>query len=145
MLKASDDLINYINDVALKEETTETREVALKFTTDIISSCAFGIDAHCFRKENAAFREVSRRIFDWDFGRKVAMASYFFAPILVKLFRLKFLEPNATQFLYDIFETTIPEREKSEVHRGDLIDMLIQIRNQNRPGAYQFGKLLERT
>ncbi|KAF2893765.1 hypothetical protein ILUMI_12410 [Ignelater luminosus] len=143
ILEASNDLIAYIKNIAVKETATETREVAMKFTTDIISSCAFGISSHCFLDENATFREASRRVFDWSIGRKISTAAYFFAPLLVKLFRLKFLEPNATQFIYDIFESTIAEREKSKAYRGDLIDMLIQIRNQNQPGAYQFdGKML---
>ncbi|KAF2886646.1 hypothetical protein ILUMI_19527 [Ignelater luminosus] len=135
VLEASNDLVDYMNNVAIKEEATETREVAMKFTTEVIASCVFGIKAHCFLHDKAAFREASKRIFDWSLGRKISMASYFFAPILVKLFKLKFYEPNVARFLDEIIKTTVAEKEKSKLYRGDIIDALIQIRNQKRPDS----------
>lgn len=142
ILEATDDLVDYIYNKAIEAESTEAKEISMKFTTDVISSCGFGINPRCFLNENSAFREVSHRLFDWNFSRKISMASYFFAPFLVKLFKMKFLEPNCVKFIDDVVKTAVADREKLKVSRGDFIDALIHIRDQNRPDSYQFGKFL---
>lgn len=141
MLEASNDLVNYLNNTVIKEEATETRDVALKYTTDVIVSCGFSIKAGCFLQEKSVFREVTRRVFDWSFVRKVSMAAYFFAPSLVKLFKLKFLEPSVARFLREIISTTVAEREKSKIYTGDITDSLIQLRNQKGPDSLLSGNL----
>ncbi|KAF2888380.1 hypothetical protein ILUMI_17793 [Ignelater luminosus] len=135
MLEASNDLVNYLNNIAIKEKAAEAREIAMKYTTDVIVSCGFSIKAESFLREKPLFREMTRRLFASSLIRKISMASYFFAPILVKLFRMKFIEPSVANFLNELIKTTVAEREKSKIYRGDIIDALLELRNQKGPDS----------
>ncbi|KAB0790862.1 hypothetical protein PPYR_14949 [Photinus pyralis] len=70
--------------------------------------------------------------------RSLCVLSYYYIPMFIKVFRFKFLEPFAVEFLTDVFQKTITERESSQTRRGDFIDMLIKLRNE-APGPGKFG------
>lgn len=109
---------------------TETKEMCAKYATDIISSCAFGINSHCFEQENSEFRVCARRLFNWgSFVRRFSFSAYFLMPSLATTLRLKFWEPAAAVFLKNFFWQTVTEREKTDFVRHDLIDALIKIKN----------------
>lgn len=135
MKEVATEMKTYINNLQLKP--VEARELCGKYATDVISSCAFGINTHAFKYENAEFRVVARRIFSWSFSRAIQMASYFFAPMLVKPFRMTFIDPVASNFLKDAFWKTLIDRENSGAKRGDLIDILVHLRKTHDGVGFQ--------
>lgn len=137
MQDAGENLVRYLEKNC--EKTLEIKEVLSKYTTDVISSCAFGINANCLSVENSQFRIAGKKIFDPD--RNLKASIYFFAPILAKIFKIKFMDEEAVNFLRKVFWETVEKREKENIKRNDLIDILIQLKNENKPeDEYQFGK-----
>jgi len=112
------------------EESVEVKELAAKYTTDVIATCAFGINANSFVNENSEFRVAGRRLFSSSLSRVAQTLSYFFAPWAVKIFRCKFLDGTAVEFLRKAFMDTMNQREISKVKRNDLIDILLELKNQ---------------
>lgn len=134
-------MICLMNDVAaefrdfITEESshsirTETKEMCAKYATDVISSCAFGVNSHCFHREKSEFRTCAKRLFNWsNFIRRFSFSAYFIMPSLASALGLKFWEPVAANFLKNFFWHSVQEREKSDFVRHDLIDMLIKLKN----------------
>lgn len=128
MKECGENLQNFIKTVL--DEKAEAKEIAGKYTTDVIATCAFGISANSFVDPNSEFRVAGRKLAGDSFYRYIQALSYSFAHLLVKLFRFKFIEAEAANFLSRAFLDTIEQRESSKIKRNDLIDILIDLKNQ---------------
>lgn len=106
----------------------QTKDLAMKYTVDVMASCAFGTEAETFRSEEATFWAMVKRLFDYSsFKISFSLNCYFVAPLLVKALHLKFMEPVATEFLRSLTLRIIEERVGSGKSRGDLVDILVRI------------------
>jgi cytochrome P450 family 6 len=129
--EVGEDMMQYLTKHVSKNPVVEVKEITAKYTTDGITSAAFGINANCFKNENAEFRVVSRRVLNWSLlERAISTSCYFIAPNLVKLFKLKFVDTESATFLRNAFWRTMNEREEKKFIRNDLLDILIDIRKQ---------------
>ncbi|KAH0819724.1 hypothetical protein GEV33_003067 [Tenebrio molitor] len=129
--EVGEDMMQYLTKHVSKNPVVEVKEITAKYTTDSITSAAFGINANCFKNENAEFRVVSRRVLNWSLlERAISTSCYFIAPNLVKLFKLKFVDTESATFLRNAFWRTMNEREEKKFIRNDLLDILIDIRKQ---------------
>ncbi|KAK4879222.1 hypothetical protein RN001_007368 [Aquatica leii] len=108
----------------------EAKEMCAKYTTDAITTCFFGIATNSFDAE-AGFRTAGRRIMSTSLSRTLKVLSYYYAPVLVKLFRFPFVENTACEFLEKVFLQTFSKRESNNIRRNDLIDILLKLRNQD--------------
>lgn len=139
--KSGEDVLEYLKANIDENPVQEVKDICAKYSTDVISSTAFGINANCFINEEAEFRKVSKRILNWDiFERGFSTLCYFVAPRLVKLFHLRFVDKESSDFLRNAFCDTMRTREKSQFVRNDLLDILIQMKNEeNDDGSYKLG------
>jgi len=112
-------------------KTLEVRDLTAKFTTDIIGSTAYGLDVNSFKDPNAEFRKYGKMIFQYDLIRAYEMLAIFFLPSIVRLARVKMFGKEPTDFLRKVFWEALTERMKSGVKRNDLIDILIELKNNN--------------
>lgn len=120
---------------------SNTEVQSCRYATDVIGSCAFGANPRCFHNEDSEFRACAKRLFDWrSFERRFSFNAYFAAPVLAKVFGLKFWEPASSEYLKDFFWDSVKEREKSSFVRHDLIDILMKIKEDE---VFMKGKRLE--
>ncbi|KAJ4428355.1 hypothetical protein ANN_24374 [Periplaneta americana] len=132
MTECSDQLKNYLAEPAEKGEIIEMKEVMAKFTTDVIGSCAFGLQFNSIKDSNSEFRNMGRRVFEpsaWSMLRRTIRT---IAPGLLKLFNVKMLPDDITQFFVGLVRDTIEYREKNNVVRNDFMQLLIQMKNQGK-------------
>lgn len=120
-------------------EVVNCKEICSKFSTDVIAKCAFSIDAYSFEEEGD-FEKNGAAIFEFSVRNAISQISYFFLPQLVKWFRLTFMPKAVNEFLTKVFSNTIKEREESEQKNNDLIDIILELRNNKEfIGKYNFG------
>jgi cytochrome P450 family 6 len=81
-----------------------------RFTTDVIASCAFGINSNSLKDPDAEFRRYTRTIFDLTLKRGLAFLLSFVAQSLKNLFRLKFVEDKTTNYIRQIVWSTVEYR-----------------------------------
>ncbi|XP_011689075.1 PREDICTED: cytochrome P450 6k1-like [Wasmannia auropunctata] len=126
-------LDEYIDSLQLEGngKTIEVRDLTARFTTDIIGSTAYGLDVNSFKNPNAEFRKYGKMIFDYDSVRSFELLSIFFLPTLVRLARVKMFGKEPTDFMRRVFWETLAQRTESGVKRNDLIDILIELKNNN--------------
>ena len=68
------------------------------------------------------------------------MFSFMFMPKFVDIFRLTFLDKSASNYLIDVFNNTLREREKKGILRNDFIDLLNNLKqNEAFNENYKFG------
>jgi hypothetical protein len=61
----------------------------------------------------------------------------------VKWFNIPFLDPSVTTFIRNVFWRVINDREKTKTFRNDLIDLIIQLRKDEKLNEeVKFGRLI---
>ncbi|XP_037893420.1 probable cytochrome P450 6g2 [Glossina fuscipes] len=110
----------------------ELKELCSLYTTDVIATVAFGIQANSFKYPNGEFRHNGREIFRFSTRRALNLGVVFFLPYLVPYLRTKVVPTKQTEFLRSTMNRILEEREKSGMKRHDLIDILIEFKNQTK-------------
>jgi hypothetical protein len=88
----------------------DVAETMYRYTTDVIASCAFGINGNALKDPNAEFRMFLRNIFDFSIRRGLAALTAFTAPEVKNLLNLKFLDDETTRYLRKTVWSTVEYR-----------------------------------
>lgn len=114
---------NYLNDEIKKNDIVEMREAAAKFTTEVIGSCIFGINTNSMSSTDSEFRKLGRRLFQSNKISHFKKILREIAPSFAS-FILNFRKLNYQDFFINSIKETLEYREKNNISRGDLVDVL---------------------
>jgi cytochrome P450 family 6 len=81
-----------------------------RFTTDVIASCAFGIDGNSLKDPDAEFGRYVKTTSDLSVKRGLVLLLTFLAPSLKNLFRLKFVEDKTNNYIRQTVWSTVEYR-----------------------------------
>jgi hypothetical protein len=85
-------------------------ETMYRYTTDVIASCAFGINGHALKDPQSEFRMHVRNIFDFSVRKGLAGLMAFTAPAVKNLLNIKFLDDETTRYLRKTVWSTVEYR-----------------------------------
>lgn len=118
----------------------DVKDVIALFTTDVIATCAYGVQANSLRDKDSEFRKQGKTIFDFSPIRAIEFGLLFFWPETVPYLRLKMFNRNATRFLRNTLKYVMDERESNKIMRNDLIDILLGLRQADRGKACSYDE-----
>ncbi|KAJ4434867.1 hypothetical protein ANN_23438 [Periplaneta americana] len=124
-----------LTETANNEEVIEIKDVVARFSTDIISSCAFGIQCNCLKNPDAEFRQWGRKIFEPTINNSLFSLLSFTVPALVDFLKIRPLDKKVTKYFRNMVEETVNYRERNSFKRNDFIQLLIQIKNKGTVDA----------
>lgn len=130
-------MFNLIQDVAKqldeilvdKNKFIDIKEINSRYTTDVIATCAFGIEANSLKDPDAEFRENGKRIFNFTFYRALEFTCTFFIPQVVSWLKFKVFSEETNNFIRSTMKEVMMAREQQGDKRNDLIDTLLLIRD----------------
>ena len=125
-----------------KQEVIEVKDILARFSTDIIASCAFGIECNCLKDSNAEFRQWGRKIFETTLASRVARLITLLFPAILKLVRISIISKELSFYFRKMVRDTIEYRENNNVHRNDFMQLMIQLKNKTL-GAVEDDPLLK--
>lgn len=112
-----------------QNDELEIKDVLARYTTDVIGTCAFGIECNSLENPNAEFREKGLATFDKPrHGQFIAAFKNTFRALSRKL-HLKSLHDDVSEFFLKVVYDTVEYREANKVQRNDFMDLLIKIKN----------------
>jgi len=85
-------------------------ETLYRYTTDVIASCAFGINGHALKDPQSEFRMYVRNILDFSIRKGLAGLTAFTAPEIKKFLNIKFLDDDTTRYLRKTVWSTVEYR-----------------------------------
>lgn len=129
VIECSKDLEKYLDSVVETGKPVECRDLAGKFTTDVIGSCAFGINMNALSDENSEFREVGKKIFTQTMRMQIRDICRQFLPKIYEIFGHLLQIPRVDQFLIDVVRDTIKYRRENKIVRPDFINTLMELRD----------------
>ncbi|XP_071580573.1 cytochrome P450 6k1-like isoform X1 [Temnothorax nylanderi] len=143
MLECGDNLDTCLESLKLEDKgmEMEIKELAAKFTTDIIGTTAYGLNVNSLNNPDAEFRKYGKMIFTFNIIRGFEFFAMFFLPNIVGMAGMKLFGKDATAFLRKVFWETMTQRMKSGGKRNDLIDILIELKRNHEDqdiGGFKF-------
>ena len=90
--------------------TVEVNEIMARFTTDVIASCAFGVNSNSLKEPDSEFGRRVRSIFEFNVRKGFVMLMGFFAPYLNTIFRLNFMDDKTSNYIRHSIWNTVEYR-----------------------------------
>lgn len=119
-------LKNVKNDV----DVFEFRDLLARFSTNIISSVAFGIENDCINEPDNIFRKMGAKIFEPNFKNGLRSMTQLLIPKMFYNFKLRTVDDDVEDFIFSIVKQTVEYRENNNFTRNDFMQLLIQLKNQ---------------
>jgi len=139
LVECGKDLQDCLQEPANKRDTIEIKDILARYTTDVIASCAFGIQCNCLKNPDAEFRKWGRKIFE------LSATTKFFRTVTLLLpsFRrfLEFPPKDVGKYFTKMVRDTVEYREQNDVKRNDFMQLLIQMKNKTLSVAEEDIKL----
>lgn len=107
----------------------EIRDLLGRFTTDVIGTCAFGLECNSLKNPNAKFRRMGKKIFDQPTTNVITRSLMATNKNLARFLGIREYHRDVTDFFLNSVKDTIEYREKNNVQRKDFMDILIQLKN----------------
>jgi cytochrome P450 family 6 len=114
------------------ERPIDIKEVLGCFTTDVIGSCRFGLECDSFKDDDSLFRRHGRKIFTSTIFRRVKGSFCMNYPNLARLLRVRQFPKATSDFFAKVVKDTVEYREKNNHTRKDFLQLLIDLKNNNR-------------
>ncbi|XP_011194314.2 cytochrome P450 6a9 [Zeugodacus cucurbitae] len=129
IVRVGEELANMFAKMQKEDPVIEVKELLARFTTDVIGTCAFGIECNSLKDPNSEFRVMGRKaLTDVRFGPYARFFVNTF-PNLARFLRVKMVPDHITDFYMRIVRENIEYREKNNIRRNDFFDMLLDLKN----------------
>ncbi|CAD6208146.1 GSCOCT00010402001.2-RA-CDS [Cotesia congregata] len=128
LVQCADQMETYLD--KFENGQVDMREIATRFTTDVIGVCVFGLQANALAEEDSLFRKMGKRIFELNIrnvGRTILGS---FLPELYKVVGYFFRDSVLDNFFIGITKDTMDYRRKNRINRHDFVDLLIELKDE---------------
>ncbi|KRT82367.1 cytochrome P450 [Oryctes borbonicus] len=124
-------MIDHIDKLVLNGETLDIREIVSCYTTDIIGSCAFGLDCNSFKDPNAEFRTYGRKHMAPSFRTLLLQFSLFMLPDkIANLLPIKVVRADIEKFFISTIRDVLDYRTMNNSNRNDFIELFLEIQEK---------------
>ncbi|KAJ8936054.1 hypothetical protein NQ318_004955 [Aromia moschata] len=124
-------LENFFQENVSSDEAVDIKDVLGRFSTDVIGSCAFGIECNSFKEPDSSFRIYGKKVFEETALEAIKghFCNNFGA--LARLLGIKMISTDVSNFFTKMVEDVVSYREKNNVIRKDFMQLLIDLKNKN--------------
>ncbi|KAL4096784.1 hypothetical protein QTP88_021668 [Uroleucon formosanum] len=107
----------------------EVKDIIAKYSTDVIGTCAFGLKLDAINNDESPFRKHGKVIFTPSLRFLIGQLCALINPGLLKFVRVKVFPQETTDFFQAAFKETMTYRLEKNIVRNDLVNHLMQARN----------------
>ncbi|XP_017125217.1 probable cytochrome P450 6a21 [Drosophila elegans] len=130
VLKVGHEFTEVFGQDVAKNPIIEVRELLARFTTDVIGTCAFGIECSSLKDPEAEFRVMGRRSVTEQRLGPIGIGFVNSFPNLARRFHMKMTAEPIEKFFMRIVRETVAFREQNHIRRNDFMDQLIDLKNK---------------
>ncbi|XP_046821588.1 probable cytochrome P450 6a13 [Vespa crabro] len=141
LIECSEHFEKYMMHIAEKNEPIECRDLTARYTTDVIGSCAFGLDINAINDEINEFRRMGKKIFRNDY-KTYAKELVRKTPWLYNIIGRLFVDKDVEKFFIKITMDMIHYRKINNIRRHDFIDILMDLKDQEKLADFELTDTL---
>lgn len=134
MVQISSNFTNTVERI-MKEspEGFKIKNVTSRYTTDVIGSCAFGLECNSLLDPDNLFRKMGDEFFRGSFKKSIISMFRINFPDLARFLGIKVVAEEVSEFFTQTVEDTVKYRESSTegLTRNDFMDLLVTIKNDS--------------
>lgn len=130
VVECGKNLQNCLQKPANNGETIEIKDYLARYSTDVISSCAFGIECNCLKNPDAEFRNWGRRVFEPSIRQRITALLNVMCPPLVYILKLSLFPKDVCNYFRRMVRETVEYREAHNVQRQDFMQLMIELKNK---------------
>lgn len=108
----------------------EIKDILARFTTDIIGSCAFGIECNSLEDESAKFLEMGLKVFQQPRNSMLKQMINLTYPDLARKMHHIVTREDVSEFFLKVVKDVADYRETNSIKRNDFMDLLLQLKNE---------------
>lgn len=128
LLGCTEELVKYLDVSAKVGIEVDIKEILACYTTDVIGSCALGLECNSFGMDNT-FRKLNRRALYLGFTRLLKRNFSFLFPTIAKFFGVIHFNKEVSDFYMNSVKETVEYREKNNFTRKDFMQLFINMKN----------------
>lgn len=117
-----------LREIIQDNNEVEIKDLLARFTTDVIGTCAFGIECNSLKDPSAEFKNKGEKAFIPRYYPPLQILVHGFKNISKRL-RLKIVPDDVSEFFLNVVRETVEYREKNNISRNDFMDILIKLKN----------------
>lgn len=100
------------------------KELAAKFTLDVVSNCIFAIDSKTFTDENSIVGKMGKQMTTATTSMTIYLALISMFPSITKIYKKPFVAKNVEEFFVQIMKDALKYRDDNKIERSDILDHL---------------------
>lgn len=128
ILECAEHLEQCLEDAVKRGGPVDCFEIPARYTTDVIGSCAFGINMNALSDERSEFRKMGRNMFDQNMIKFTRNLLRDFFPRFYNLLGFVLPYTESTVFMTKLIKGTIKYREENDVVRPDFVNLLMELK-----------------
>ncbi|XP_037040564.1 probable cytochrome P450 6a14 [Bradysia coprophila] len=129
VLDISNKLVEYMKQ---QDEVVEVKEVLAKFTTDVISNVAFGLESNSLNDPNSTFRKMGLKFFNFDRKRQIRAFIVLSFQTIARKLKVALTPKDVSDFFIATIRDTVDYRRKNKIERKDFLDLLLKVNNNGK-------------
>ncbi|KAL7046236.1 hypothetical protein ACKWTF_002519 [Chironomus riparius] len=123
---------SFMNASIAENNEPEIKGILTRFTTNIIGSCAFGIDCNTFEDKDSKFLEMGLKAFEQPRNTFLKQMLAITFPDLARKLGIKIVRDDVADFFMKIVKDVVEYRESKNIKRNDFMDLLLQLKHEGK-------------
>lgn len=122
---------DFMTTTVAENSEVEMKDILARFTTDVIGTCAFGLDCNSLEDPDAKFRQMGRKIFETPKNRRIKRFFMLQSRSLARFLGITTTNKETAEFFLGAVKDTVSYREEKNIQRNDFMDLLIKLKKTN--------------
>ncbi|XP_061377109.1 probable cytochrome P450 9f2 [Danaus plexippus] len=124
MSEISSNIVEYLKGHV--NEDVDVQDLMRRYTNDVIASAAFGLQVNSVEDRDNEFFNIGRDLFSFTFFQRFYMIFVALFPNFTKNLGITIFPKKVMHFFKGIVVNTMQHREKNNIHRPDMIQLLME-------------------
>ncbi|XP_031627729.1 probable cytochrome P450 9f2 [Contarinia nasturtii] len=132
VVECADEMIEYLRENLQQNNSAQLniKEVFSRCSSDIITSCAFGVKVNSFKCPKNDFYTFGKNMMNFTSAKSILRIILVRTlPNLMLALNIEYFSKDLRQFFKSMVLYIMADREKRQIYRPDMINTLIQMRN----------------
>nr|XP_024216018.1 cytochrome P450 6a2-like [Halyomorpha halys] len=106
------------------------KELLARCTTDVIASCALGVEPQSLKDPNSEFRAIGKEFFDPNKKNQIIGFFRFSMPRVLLFFKIKTVTEKIKKFFLTTTEEILHQRRSTGLVRKDFVHLLLELKEK---------------
>ncbi|CAL1686496.1 unnamed protein product [Lasius platythorax] len=124
----------FLSKMPSDKSVMEIKDCFTRYTNDVIATCAFGISVDSMRNRTNEFYVYGKDATTFNTLRTIRFYFIRSMPTITKMLGIKFVGNRVGQFFKDLVRGTIDTRDRQNIVRPDMLQLMMESRGKRGPG-----------